>query len=73
MNVANAVDTPIVALLGSTDPLDWSPFGEIHRTIKSPFLLPEYTDEDERQALDKISVADVWSVVEKRWTELHGV
>ena len=70
MNVASAVNTPIVALLGSTDPLDWSPFGEIHRTIKSPYLLPEYTDEDERLALDAISVENVWSVVEKRWNEL---
>lgn len=70
MNVANAVNTPIVALLGSTDPLDWSPFGEIHRTVKSPYLLPEYTDEDERRALDEISVDTIWNVVEKRWNEL---
>lgn len=70
MNVANAVKTPIIALLGSTDPLDWSPFGEIHRTIKSPLILSEYTDEDERKALDEISVENVWSVVEKRWKEL---
>lgn len=70
MNVANAVNTPIVALLGSTNPLDWSPFGEIHRTIKSPLLLPEYTDEDERRALDEITVENVWGVVKKRWNEL---
>jgi len=70
MNVANAVNTPIIALLGSTDPLDWSPFGEIHRTIKSPYVLQQYTDEDERRALDEISVESVWSVVEKRWKEL---
>ena len=71
MNVANAVNTPIVALLGSTDPLDWSPFGEIHRTIKSPYLLPEYTDEDERLALDAISGENVFNVVETRWRELQ--
>lgn len=70
MNVANAVNTPIVALLGSTDPLDWSPFGEIHRTIKSPLILEQYTDEDERRALDEISVENVWAVVEKRWNEI---
>ncbi len=73
MNVANAVKTPIVALLGSTDPLDWSPFGEIHRTIKSPYVLSEYTDEDERRALDEISVENVWSVVERRWSELKNL
>lgn len=71
MNVANAVNTPIVALLGSTDPLDWSPYGEIHRTIKSPYILPEYTDEEERRALDEISIENVWGVVEKRWKELE--
>ena len=70
MNVANAVKTPIIALLGSTDPLDWSPFGVIHRTIKSPLILSEYTDEEERKALDEISIENVWSVVEMRWKEL---
>ncbi len=70
MNVANAVSTPIIALLGSTDPLDWSPFGEEHRTIKSPLVLNEYTDEDERAALDQISVEKVWSVVDKKLEEL---
>jgi len=71
MNVANAVKTPVVALLGSSDPLDWAPYGEIHRVIKSPYVLPEYTDEEERRALDEISVENVLGVVEKRWLELH--
>ncbi|MCX6170473.1 MAG: glycosyltransferase family 9 protein [Ignavibacteriales bacterium] len=70
MNVANAVNTPIIALLGSTDPLDWSPVGEIHRTIKSPHVLEHYTDEDERKALDEISVQMVFKVVEEKWNEL---
>lgn len=70
MNVANAVSTPIVALLGSTDPLDWSPFGEIHRTVKSPLVLESYTDEDERKSLDAITVESVWEVVDQRIREL---
>jgi ADP-heptose:LPS heptosyltransferase len=72
MNVANAVQTPIIALLGSTDPLDWSPFGEIHRTIKSPLVLECYTDEDEKRAFKEIDVESVWNVVEKRWNELKN-
>jgi len=70
MNVANAVKTPIVALLGSTDPADWSPYGKIHRTIKSPLVLEAYTDKDERKALDAITLETVWNVVDKRWNEL---
>ncbi len=70
MNVANAVKIPIIALLGSTDPADWSPYGEIHRTIKSPLVLETYTDEDERKALDAITVKSVWDVVDQRWNEL---
>ncbi len=69
MNVANAVRTPIIALLGSTDPLDWSPVGKIHRTIKSPLVLEHYTDEDERKALDDISVQSVVNVVKEKWNE----
>ncbi len=71
MNVANAVGTPIIALLGSTDPLDWSPVGEIHRTIKSPLVLEHYTDEDERKALDDISVQNVLNVAEEKWNEFR--
>lgn len=70
MNVANSVETPIVALLGSTDPLDWSPYGEAHRFIKSPLVLPFYTDEDERKALEQITVESVWNVVDNLWNEL---
>ena len=70
MNVANAVKIPIIALLGSTNPADWSPYGEIHRTIKSTLVLETYTDEDERKALDAITVKSVWNVVNQRWDEL---
>ncbi len=70
MNVAIAVQTPTVALLGSTDPLDWSPYGEIHRTVKSPLVRETYTDEQERQAMEAISVDQVWNVVQQRFQEL---
>jgi len=73
MNVANAVNIPIVALLGSTDPLDWSPYGKIHRTIKSPLVLEHYSDEDEEKALKAITVENVWSVVDAKWNELKEV
>jgi heptosyltransferase-2 len=73
MNVANAVGTTIIALLGSTDPLDWSPVGEIHRTIKSPHVLKHYTDEDERKALDDISVQSVLKVVREKWNEFRKI
>ena len=70
MNVAVAVQTPTVALLGSTDPLDWSPYGEIHRTIKSPLVRKTYTDEQEKQAMEAITVDQVWRVVQLRIKEL---
>jgi len=36
MNVALALNTPIVALLGTTLPEEWGTYGEAHRTLKSP-------------------------------------
>ncbi|KAF0151965.1 MAG: Three-deoxy-D-manno-octulosonic-acid transferase domain protein [Ignavibacteria bacterium] len=70
MNVAVAVQTPTCAILGSSDPTDWAPYGEIHRTIKSPLVLESYTDEQEEQAMQDVSIEQVWSVVSKRWEEL---
>jgi len=70
MNVANAVKTPIIALLSATDPLDWSPYGDIHRTIRTPLILDAYSDEDEQEAMKAITVDSVWDVAEKRWNEL---
>ena len=70
MNVAVAVQTPTVALLGSTDPLDWSPYGEIHRSIKSPLVRKTYTNEQEKQAMEAITVEQVWNVVKKRIEEI---
>jgi heptosyltransferase-2 len=71
MNVAMAVETPVVAILGSSHPADWGPYGEIHRTIKSSLYLDGYTDDEEHQAMKAISVDEVWTVAANRWDELH--
>ncbi|MBA4251783.1 MAG: hypothetical protein C0425_01660 [Chlorobiaceae bacterium] len=70
MNIAVALDTPVVALLGSTHPLDWSPYGKIHEYIKSPYDLLEYSEDEERKALDLITVDEVWKVVDKKLNQL---
>ena len=71
MNIAVAVKTPVIALLGSSDATDWGPYGQNHRVIKSPLVLEHYSDEDERKAFDMIEVDAVWAVVEKRMRELY--
>ncbi len=71
MNVATAVQTPVVALLGSSDPVDWGPYGDVHRTVKSSLYREGYTDEEEREAMKAISVEEVWDVIDKRWSELQ--
>ncbi len=70
MNVAVAVKTPVIALLGSSDPTDWGPYGDIHRIIKSPLQLEHYSDETERQAFESIDIEVVWNLVKERWIEL---
>jgi heptosyltransferase-2 len=70
MNVAVAVRTPTCAILGSSDPTDWGPYGEIHRAIKSPLVLESYTDEQEGEAMKAVSIEQVWGVVSRRWEEL---
>ncbi len=72
MNVAVAVQTPTCAVLGSSDPEDWRPYGEIHRTIKSPLIRETYTDEQEGEAMKAVSVEQVWETVSKRIKELYG-
>lgn len=69
MNVAIAVQTPTCAILGSSDPTDWGPYGEIHRTIKSPLVLESYTDEQEGEAMKAVTVDQVWNVVNSRMNE----
>ena len=70
MNVAVAVRTPVVALLGSSDPTDWGPYGEINRYIKSPLVLEHYSDGDEKKAMEMITVEEVWKLISERWKEL---
>jgi ADP-heptose:LPS heptosyltransferase len=70
MNVAVAARTPVVALLGSSDPTDWGAYGSMHVNIKSPIVLPHYTDEQEREAFDAITIERVWETMSKRWEEL---
>jgi ADP-heptose:LPS heptosyltransferase len=72
MNVAVAVDTNVVAILGSSDPLDWGPYGSKHRIIKSPLRLDSYSDEDEERAMDQIDISSVWEIVQKRWLEINS-
>lgn len=71
MNVAVAVRTPVIALLGSSDPIDWGAYGSHHINIKSPLKLESYSDEDERRAMEEISVDMVWGVASKRIVELN--
>jgi len=70
MNVAVAVRTPVVALLGSSDPTDWGAYGDEHINIKSPLILEHYSDEDERRAMEEISVEMVWEKISKKISEL---
>jgi ADP-heptose:LPS heptosyltransferase len=70
MNVAVAVKTPTVALLGSSDETDWGPYGEIHCAVKSPVVLDIYTDEDEEMAMEALSFEQVWEAVSMRWKQL---
>ncbi|MEG8947191.1 glycosyltransferase family 9 protein [Rosettibacter firmus] len=70
MNVAVAVKTPTVALLGSSHPVDWGAYGDLHINIKSPLVLEHYSDEDERKAMESLSVDYVWNFVEKKYLEI---
>lgn len=73
MNVAVAVRTPVVALLGSSDPIDWGAYGNQHINIKSPHKLEHYSDEDERRAMEAISIEMVWEKISKKIMELNSV
>jgi ADP-heptose:LPS heptosyltransferase len=72
MNVAVAVRTPVVALLGSSDPVDWGAYGDLHINIKSPLVLDHYTDEDEQRAMQMITVENVWEEIKYRWNQLYS-
>lgn len=71
MNVAVAVKTPVVALLGSSDETDWGAYGKEHTNIKSPLRLEQYTDEDEKRAMEAITVEHVWKIISEKWEQLN--
>jgi ADP-heptose:LPS heptosyltransferase len=70
MHVAVAIDTPVVALHGSTELEDWQPLGEKHRSVKSPVISNEWNPAEERRAMDALSLETVWSAVSTRLKEL---
>jgi len=70
MHVAVAIDTPVVALHGSTELEDWQPLGEKHRSVKSPVTSSEWNPAEERRAMDALSLDTVWDTVSKRLEEL---
>lgn len=70
MNVAVAVETPVVALLGSSHPEDWGAYGKQHTNIKSPLVLEHYSDEDERKSMEMITVDNVWKAISDKWSEM---
>ena len=72
MNVAVAVRTPVVALLGSSHPDDWGAYGDQHVNIKSPLVLEHYSDDDERNAMTMITVESVWEKIKNKWLELKN-
>lgn len=72
MNVAVAVKTPVIALLGSSDPTDWGAYGNEHINIKSPLILEHYSDETEHEAMKAIRVDTVWDIIQSRWKELSS-
>jgi ADP-heptose:LPS heptosyltransferase len=71
MNVAMAVETPLVAL-GSTSPDDWGPFGEMHRTINKSGERDSYTEEEQLAMMKQIKVDEVEEMVLRRMRELYG-
>lgn len=66
MNVAVATETPTIAFLGSSHPVDWGPYFSIHTVIKSPMDQETYTDEEERMAMEAISIEMAWDVIKKK-------
>ncbi len=70
MNIAVAIRKPVIALLGSSAPEDWRPYGEIHRYIKSPLVLPTYSDDEVIKAMELITIPMVWQTLSERWNSL---
>ncbi len=72
MNVAMAVETPLVAL-GSTSPDDWGPFGAIHRTINKSGADDSYNETEQLAMMERITVDEVAEMVLRRLGDLYGV
>jgi ADP-heptose:LPS heptosyltransferase len=70
MNLSVALGIPTVALLGSTHPLDWGPFGEENISIKSPLYLSSYSEDDEITAMKAIRTDKVIKIVSEKIAEL---
>ena len=70
MNVGMAVETPLIAL-GCTSPEDWGPYGSLHRTVNTAHENDSYSEHERFELMKKISVDEVWNLLDQRWTELY--
>jgi ADP-heptose:LPS heptosyltransferase len=70
MNLAVSLGIPTVALLGSTHPMDWGPYGKNHVSIKSPLYLNSFTENDELAAMKAIRTDKVLDILRKKISEL---
>lgn len=70
MNVAMAVETPMVAL-GSTSQEDWGPYGEIHRTINKARPQDSYTEEEQLDVMKGITTREVFELCGERLRQLY--
>lgn len=70
MNVAMAVETPMVAL-GSTSQEDWGPYGEMHRTINKARSTDGYTEEEQLRVMKEITVEEVLDLCGQRLRQLY--
>jgi ADP-heptose:LPS heptosyltransferase len=71
MNIAMAVKTPLVAI-GCTSPEDWGPYGPMHVTVNAVRSRDSYTEGERREAMDSISVDEVWGALTGRWSTVSS-
>jgi len=74
MHVATGVNTPVVAIFGSTNPITTGPWGDVHRIVRkdlscSPCL--KRICPIDHQCMDLITVEEVEEVVENRLSTLE--
>ncbi len=70
MNIAMAVETPLVAL-GCSSPEDWGPLGDLHRTINKAGDRDSYTNDERMLMMRKIGVDEVVGMAGQRLRELY--